>query len=218
LVRASPVGLVRGPAEGVLSRPRLLIFSKPLIAGEVKTRLIPALGAEGACALYARLLRHTLAAATALVESEVQLWATDTAHPSLTGLAAEFGIDLYAQQGEDLGARMHHALTRNLREVSRVLLIGGDCPGVTPGLLGEGLERLRTHPVVLGPALDGGYWAIGLDRPRHAVFERIPWGGPEVLQTTRRRLREEGLAWWELPALADLDRPEDMDRYGDRGP
>ena len=190
-----------------MKAPRLLIFTKPLVAGRVKTRLIPVLGAGGARDLYARLLRHTLREAASLSGVEVQLWATDPGHPSLGGLAEEFGIGLFGQRGEDLGARMAHALSGG----GRSLLIGCDCPGVRREYLRDGLERLRDYPVVLGPALDGGYWAIGSRFDPHPdLFKVIPWGGPQVLCRTRARLEGLGLSWWELPALADLDRPGDL--------
>ncbi len=186
------------------------IFARTPVAGQVKTRLIPALGAAGAAALYLRLLRRTVAAARAAAPGAVELWCTpDCAHPRIADFA---DLPCREQAGADLGARMAHALADGLQRARRVVLVGSDCPGLDAAGLRVALAALAGHEVVLGPAEDGGYVLVGLRRPAD-IFTGIDWGSERVLAQTRQRLRAQGLRWHELPVLWDLDRPADLARY-----
>ncbi len=187
---------------------RLLVFAREPVPGRVKTRLIPALGAPGAARLYRRLLEHSLCAAGALTTAQVQLWC-DSGGEGCRELAQRFGATLFHQRGRDLGERMHRALSMPPPGAPSVL-IGSDCPGYTPAYLRAAFAALDELDAVLGPALDGGYVLIGVRRSHARLFEDIAWGGSAVLQTTRERLRELGWRWVELPALGDVDRPDDL--------
>ncbi len=187
---------------------RLLVFAREPVPGRVKTRLIPALGAAGAAELYRRLLAHSLVTAGALQAVRVQLWC-DNGGEGCRALAQHFGATLFQQRGRDLGERMHRALSTPPPGAPSVL-IGSDCPGYTPAYLRSAFAALRELDAVLGPALDGGYVLIGVRRSHVRLFEDIEWGGSAVLQTTRERLRELGWRWLELPALGDVDCPEDL--------
>jgi glycosyltransferase A (GT-A) superfamily protein (DUF2064 family) len=92
------------------------------------------------------------------------------------------------------------------------LIIGSDCPALTADHLHQAAAALAAHAAVLIPAEDGGYVLIGLRRARAEVFADIAWSTPQVLPATRDRLRSAGLAWMELPALWDVDRPADLTR------
>ena len=95
-----------------------------------------------------------------------------------------------------------------------VVLIGGDCPVLNPGHLKQALTWLASgEDAVLGPAEDGGYVLLGLNRVAPALFNTIEWGGEDVLAVTRARLAGLGWKWRELKTLWDLDRPQDLDRY-----
>ncbi len=191
------------------------VFARAPLPGRTKTRLIPVLGAEGAAALHARLTRDTLQRLTAHPALEVELWChPDEAHPFFRDCQARFDVPLFCQRGGDLGARMDHALRHGLDRRPHVLLVGTDCPALRAEDLVTAGEALRDgHDVVLGPALDGGYYLIGLRRPRPRLFRDMPWGSAQVLELTRHRLRQAGLHWYELPRRADLDRPEDLARF-----
>lgn len=190
---------------------RVLVFAKAPVAGHVKTRLIAALGAEGAAALHARLLRHTLATVCAARDA-VELWcAPDTHHPCFAQLADEFPLVLRPQRGAGLGARMAHAFDVALRDAPAAVIVGSDCPGLTRDDLDAAFAALaRGCDAVLGPATDGGYWLIGLRRAAPALFEDMRWGGAEVLDETLARLRGLGWNYTLLAARADVDRPEDL--------
>ncbi|MCB1698686.1 MAG: TIGR04282 family arsenosugar biosynthesis glycosyltransferase, partial [Halioglobus sp.] len=120
---------------------------------------------------------------------------------------------LVAQRGADLGQRMHNALRVGLARYRQVVLVGSDCPGIDRAYLVQALAALEQAEVVLGRAEDGGYVLIGARRVCRAMFEGIPWGSAGVLAATTGRLRQLGLDWVELPALADIDRPGDLPNW-----
>jgi rSAM/selenodomain-associated transferase 1 len=188
------------------------VFAKPVVAGEAKTRLIPALGAQGAAQLHAALARHALSVAIDGQVGRIELWCAGR-DAALSALAAEQRIDAQLQHGDDLGARMADAFTRLLSRAEAAILIGTDCPARTA----EDLREAATHlsegcDAVLGPAEDGGYHLIGLRAPQPALFSGIPWSTDAVLSATRAKLRELRLRWHALPLRWDVDRPEDLER------
>ena len=188
----------------------LAVFARAPVAGEAKTRLVPVLGAEGAAALQRQLIERTLATACAVPGARATLWvAGDPAHPFIAAMAARFGVAVAAQAGADLGARMHHAF---VAAGTPLVLIGTDCPQLTPGDLAAAAAALATHEVVIQPASDGGYVLIGLARPQPALFDSIDWGGPRVLAQTRDRIAALGLRCALRPTLDDLDTPADLQR------
>jgi len=187
---------------------RLLVFARAPVAGQAKTRLIPALGAEGAARLHGRLVRRALEAASGSGAGFVELWcAPDCSHEFLQDCARSSGCRLQAQTAGDLGQRMRAALEAGLPAV----LLGSDAPGLTADTVRTAAATLaRGSDCVLVPALDGGYVLIGLTVPAPQLFEGIGWGGPQVLEQTRRRCMQLGLRFVELPACPDIDRPEDL--------
>lgn len=192
----------------------LIIFAKAPVAGQAKTRLIPALGAEGAAALAARLLQHALAQGAAAGFGALELCAApDATHPALVAAAHAHGATLTVQGDGDLGARMQRALSRRLATHTRVLLIGTDAPALGAAVLRDAAAALATQDAVFVPALDGGYALVGLARRAEApmrLFEGIAWSTPQVMATTRERLAELGLHAALLPALPDIDEPADL--------
>jgi rSAM/selenodomain-associated transferase 1 len=148
------------PAQLISQSVSVLVFAKAPVAGHSKTRLIPALGADGAAQLATTLLDRALTTAKAARLGPVQLWCTpDTSHPALIAAAQAHGASLHQQQGEDLGERMNHALGCALLEGRRgALLIGTDCPTLTAEDLRAAAAKLQNkRDAVLIPASDGGY-------------------------------------------------------------
>ncbi|VFN02828.1 MAG: hypothetical protein BECKG1743D_GA0114223_106502 [Candidatus Kentron sp. G] len=118
---------------------------------------------------------------------------------------------LRTQVGDHLGERMAHAARRGLA-TGPVILIGTDCPSLTAADLG-GVSMLLAqegNDAVLGPALDGGYYLLGLRQSHPSLFTDMAWGSDRVLAETRRRLRALDWRWWELPLRRDMDRPSDL--------
>lgn len=191
----------------------VLVFTKVPEVGEVKTRLIPALGAEGATQLYSHLLHRLLDWLTSTTDYPLQLWVSPSiGHPLIQTLAEEYALTLHAQQGVDLGERMYHAANRALQQHQKVVLLGVDCPALKAEYLDQTFAWLEREDAVLGPAEDGGYVLLGLKTAAPQLFKGHNWGAADVAETTRAALRGLGWRWGELPPLWDLDRPEDLSR------
>jgi uncharacterized protein len=190
----------------------LIVFAREPVPGQVKTRLIPALGAQGAARLYRHLLGIALRAGAATPCARRQLWCTGmpAAGGECAWLAATHGFTWHPQPAGDLGARMATALAEALAATDRAVLIGSDCPDYGPDYLNAAFAALDDHDAVLGPAADGGYVLIGLRRPAPEIFAGIHWSSPSVLEATRTALQRTGLTWAELPTRCDLDWPEDL--------
>lgn len=181
--------------------PKLSIFARLPVPGKVKTRLIPAVGEEGAARIYARLLAQTVEVAK---ESGLDFELRVTGG-EIMAFHELFGDDtVVVDQGEgDLGAKM-------ARVKAPALLIGSDCPGVTAPLLQAAAGALDDRRVVLGPANDGGYYLIGFSEPVPFLFEDMEWSTPRVLPETLARLATHGVGPAILPELADIDTAEDL--------
>lgn len=190
---------------------RIQILAKAPLPGLAKSRLIPALGAKGAADLQAQFIRHALET-TSRLPLPSELWcAPDTHHDAFAAAARDFFVTLYPQEGGELGARMHHALTNGVSRGGPVVLIGTDCPHLSEADLREAFEALADgHDTVLGPSADGGYYLIGVNCPQPQLFIDIEWSTPRVLNETRARLRSTNMRWHELRTLHDIDTPADL--------
>jgi rSAM/selenodomain-associated transferase 1 len=189
---------------------RIQIFAKAPLPGVAKSRLIPALGSEGAARLQAHFIHHTLAT-TAQLPLSTELWCAPAKnHPAFMAAAHTFSVYLYQQEGDGLGERMNHALTEGLSRGGPVVLIGTDCPTLAADDLHEAFDALAKQDAVLGPSADGGYYLIGLNSPQPQLFNDMPWSTSRVLNETRTRLDSAGLHWHELRTLHDIDTPADL--------
>jgi rSAM/selenodomain-associated transferase 1 len=190
---------------------RLIVMAKAPVAGYAKTRLIPALGAEGAARLAQRLLEHTLAQARAAGLGGIELCcAPDTAHAAFAAQAQAGGVSLTAQGEGDLGARMQRAFVRGLTQAHQVILIGTDAPALDAASLVAASAALAGADAVLAPAADGGYALIGLRQAAPRLFEQMPWSTARVLALTRERLADAGLRCTELATVHDIDEAADL--------
>src|SRR5262245_36729140 len=165
-------------APAARSMRAVAVFAKVPQAGSVKTRLIPALGAQGAADLQRHLIESTLAKAHALPDVEVCLWLAGDAQR----YAPPPGQACALQQGADLGARMAHAFVVTLARARACILIGTDCPALTTHHLQQTFDELDRADVVVIPAEDGGYVLIALKTAHPELFEDIQWGGPTVME------------------------------------
>jgi hypothetical protein len=196
-------------------RTTVAVLAKAPVAGEAKTRLIPALGADGAAALAAKLTERTVATAAKAALGPIAIWATpDVRHPLFAALRGRFGATLAQQPDGDLGARMLAAIGA---ADGPALVIGADCPTLSADHLHLAAATLRNYDVVLIPSDDGGYVLIGMRQPEPSLFEGIEWSTPTVMDETRQRLQAKPLAWRELPTLWDVDTPEDLERLRREG-
>jgi rSAM/selenodomain-associated transferase 1 len=197
-------------SHAIVEPVTIAILAKAPVAGAVKSRLIPALGADGAASLAARLLDHAVDVACAAGIGPVVLWAApDPTHRHFESLQQRHAIALARQPHGDLGVRMHTAV---VAAGAPVLVIGTDCPALTAEHLCAAAQALREHDAVVIPAEDGGYVLIGLRKPAPMLFTGMTWGTSSVMAETRQRLQALGLTWHEFEALWDVDRPEDIVR------
>ncbi|WP_305787015.1 TIGR04282 family arsenosugar biosynthesis glycosyltransferase [Symbioplanes lichenis] len=182
---------------------QLLVLAKTPVPGRVKTRLCPPCTPEQAAAIAAAALADTLDAGTA---AGAGTFVVDGDHPAPSGWLR------MAQRGDSLGERIAHAFADTARPGTATLLIGMDTPQVTPGLLRAALNSLTTglHDAVLGPAADGGWWALGLRDPGHAtVLRDVPMSTRDTGSLTLAALRKRGVRVGTLPVLRDVDTAED---------
>jgi hypothetical protein len=184
---------------------RIVIFAKAPVAGRVKTRLIPALGAEGAARLAGEMLERTLEEALATGHA-VEL----CGEPDATEwLEPRPGLALTAQGEGGLGERLARAAERVLRE-EPALLVGADCPELGRDRLRAAAAALEDHDAVIHPAHDGGYALLGLRGFEGSVFQGIAWSTSAVAEQTMRKI--EGLGWSLQvgETLRDIDEPGDL--------
>lgn len=227
----SPVSLHRRyyPASRpqVLKYPqaRVRVFAKEPVAGQVKTRLIPALGAEQAMALHCAMVGRI---AGMLSGSSLAPWGFSVAGDQTHLLFSGRGASLAAvpQRGADLGERMALSARNSLAgldevdpgeagldegAVGAVVLVGADCPALTAEVLEQALASLtQGAEVVFVPALDGGYVLLGMTRFVPELFDNIAWGTPVVLAQSLERLRGVGIEATCLAPLWDVDTEDDL--------
>jgi rSAM/selenodomain-associated transferase 1 len=198
-----------------MSAVRIILFAKAPVPGLVKTRLIPALGAEDAARLAAEMLARTIEAAFAAGAGPVELCADPPPDdPAWAGHLPGRRLHLSGQSEGGLGQRLARAARRAIDGGEAVLLIGTDCPGLTADRLRGAAAALASHDAVIHPTVDGGYALLGLRRFDPSLFERIEWSTARVAGQTLARLRALGWATWVGETLRDVDEPADLATLG----
>lgn len=195
----------------------VLLFTRYPQPGQCKTRLIPALGPDGAATLHREMtgrIMSQLAALTVLHPHRLEIHydgGTMAQMESWLGTSHQ-----YRQQAAgDIGCRMRDAIRGHQGRMRRLLLIGSDCPDLSAGLLRDAFAALRGHDLVLGPAFDGGYYLIGVHDKSAALvcqtlFQDVPWGADRVYAITQERAQQHQLRCHALTRLHDIDTPEDL--------
>jgi len=196
---------------------KLIIFAKAPIAGTVKTRLQPQYSAQNAASLQEYFILKTVEMASNLKKVDIELrCAPDDSHLIFKQCVNQYGITSKPQQGRDLGERMKNALAEALTEHSQAVVIGTDCPDITPAYLNEAFSKLEYGvDAVIGPAMDGGYVLLGLRSFSPLLFENVRWGTEQVLSATQQNLHLLNWNWDELNTLRDIDTPEDLAHFPD---
>lgn len=194
----------------------VLVFQKNEVLGKVKTRLAAGLGKTRALEIYRLLLDKTY---FELGTISVPIWTyfSDFIPENPTYPAGNRML----QVGQDLGERMKNAFAENFESgMEKVVLIGTDCPSLEGTHLAQAFEALDQSDLVLGPAMDGGYYLIGMKRRSDFLFEGIFWSTELVLSQTLALAAAQGMQTSLLPVLEDIDTLEDWERYcsqiGDR--
>ena len=195
-----------------MPRPtRIVIFAKAPIPGFCKTRLIDALGEEGAAALAAKMLCRTVEVAMRAALGPVELCvAPEPEHATLRALDMPPEVVWSRQAEGDLGARMAAAVLRTLARDENVLCIGTDCLELEVKHLKDAVRALHQNPVVIAPAHDGGYVLLGLSQFDASIFQDMVWSTELVFKETIQRIERLGWRVTQLETLRDIDEPTDL--------
>jgi rSAM/selenodomain-associated transferase 1 len=191
--------------------PTIIVFVREPRPGRSKTRLIPALGSDGAALVaHAFAVDAVAKAATLGVPVVIAGDAKGGVHQSrfFGDLARNYGTRLLDQSAGDLGERMADAISSYAP--AGAVLIGTDTPTLPVSILRVSVAALRRHSIVLGPTLDGGYYLIGVRGDLPPIFSSMRWGGRQVFSHTLARLDRAALAYKVVAGWYDIDRGSDL--------
>ena len=191
----------------------LIIFAKNPLLGRVKTRLARDIGSENALKIYLHLLKYThkitktLDVTKALYYSDFipddDRWFDET-------------YDRYLQVGDHLGTRMSNAVGQGFESNSdKVVIIGSDCYELKQAIIEDAFHQLNYDDFVIGPAVDGGYYLLGMKRLEMSIFENKHWSTPSVLRDTIKSIQRLGMNYHLLPELRDVDTVDDLGELRD---
>lgn len=183
----------------------ICIFVRPPLPGRAKTRLIPALGEEGAALVAKALLADTVSAARQVAPAEVILSVPEVFENGQH-------LPMWLQPKGDLGLRVEKTLQRALVAADCAVAVGADTPGLTNRMLEEAIDRLSRKDAVVGPAEDGGYYLLGLRRCPNGLLNNIRWSSQHTLCDTLERLEKFRLDYATVTKWFDLDTADDLDR------
>ncbi|MEY4064777.1 MAG: hypothetical protein RIR26_985 [Pseudomonadota bacterium] len=193
--------------------PRIVIFAKAPRAGFVKTRLIPAVGAEVAAKIAEKMLQHTVEEALATNFSSVELCVSPTPE-SLAWIPfrnPKWNV-LWRDQGDgDLGERLTRAAKRVIDEGFSPIFVGTDCPDLNRQQMKMAAKQLSENDAVMIPSEDGGYVLLGISKFSSEVFFEVPWSTEVVARETLKRVHDLGWTLSCLPPLRDIDEPKDLE-------
>lgn len=186
-----------------------MVFMKNPVKGKVKTRLAATVGEDKALEVYTILLRQTV-----IVANETQICDKAIFYSDLidkNDVWCESNTQKYLQQGKDLGERMRNAFDAAfIMQYEKVIIIGTDCFDLTAELIEEGFQKLKKADIVIGPAMDGGYYLLGMKALYNQLFENISWSTDSVLTNTLQIATRFQLTYQLLAALTDIDTEEDL--------
>ncbi len=191
----------------------LIIFAKEPEAGRVKTRLTGYIDNDKIVDLYKGFIKKTIDMANK-IESDRKILAYDYfGEPEfLNSVKDEFSF--FEQDGSDLGEKMHNAFLYAERSGSdATVIIGTDSPDLPFEYINDAFLRLSEKDVVIGPAIDGGYYLIGVRKPDPDIFKDVEWSSNKVLGRTLKNIKNAGKVVSLLDEWYDIDTPEDLERY-----
>ncbi len=192
-----------------MNKNQLIIFIKNPVLGKVKTRLAKYIGDRSALQIYLSLLKHTFKITKELEDVVKVVYYSDVVEEDDMWISTSFGKSL--QEGNDLGMRMKNAFQTAFNEgAERVVIIGSDCFELTQNYIEHAFNILNSNQAVIGPAVDGGYYLLGMNRMYSSVFQDVEWSTHNVFVSTFVKLKEEDIQFKLLPVLYDVDRVEDV--------
>ena len=187
----------------------LIVFQKNAVLGKVKSRLAATIGEEKALEIYKSLLLHTFGEINKLKGIDTSIFYSDFIEfDSESAYKAEYKE---IQVGGDLGERMSNAFRKLFQEgYKKVVIIGTDCPEIQSSDIDAAFRSLEKNEVCIGPALDGGYYLLGMRRFHECLFQNIPWSSSEVTAKTKEILISRQISFDLLKTLRDIDTEEDL--------
>lgn len=187
----------------------LIVFAKPPLLGKVKTRLQAKIGAENALFIYQKLLLNCFEIANAVQAKTVFYWNEKSKEYSFP---EKFNNKI--QSGECIGDRMRNAIEDEIKlGASKVVLIGSDIPKISTSIINNAFNTLDSCDVVIGPAIDGGYYLIGLKQNHHQIFQLKSWSHADVLKETIYKANSQNLSVGFVDELSDLDTFNDLENF-----
>ncbi|MXP31447.1 TIGR04282 family arsenosugar biosynthesis glycosyltransferase [Parerythrobacter jejuensis] len=189
-----------------MTTAKISIFCRWPEPGKAKTRLIPGFGPEGAAAIYTKLLSHTVEVVRATgIPFELRVTGAD---PELFRKSLGKDLDIVEQGDGDLTDKL-------ARVPAPAIVIGSDCPGLSPEILWAANDTLASEEMVIGPASDGGYYLLGFTTDARFAFEDMPWSTDKVFEETVSRFVKRGIRPAVLPELSDIDTAADLADWPD---
>ncbi|NCT16003.1 MAG: glycosyltransferase [Flavobacteriales bacterium CG18_big_fil_WC_8_21_14_2_50_32_9] len=189
------------------SKNLLIVFVKNIRLGKVKTRLAQTIGDENAFLIYKELVKITENATQQLQDCSIQIYFSDVIIETKWK-----GYEKFIQKGNDLGEKMQHAFEQGFNSgYEKILLIGSDLPDISASIIKLAFDELANNDIVFGPAEDGGYYLVGMNKLHPAIFQNKPWSNEELLSLTLKELSDYKLQL--LPFLNDIDVYEDLIKY-----
>jgi hypothetical protein len=193
------------------AKQALIIFVRNPEKGKVKTRLAKTLGEDQALAIYKALLVKTRTVAEGVDALRLLFYSVkvreDDGWPGSK-------FEKRQQQGNDLGERMAHAFEVALNLADAAIIVGSDIAQINTSIIEQAFAKLSSHDYVIGPALDGGYYLLGMKRPSPELFRGMEWSTNQVAKITQERILETGGTLAFAPTLSDIDYAEDWEKHG----
>lgn len=189
----------------------LIVFIKNPELGKVKTRLAKDVGDEQALKIYQSLMTFTR---NVTLEVDVQRYLFYDTHVVIDDDWSISDFNKRKQHDGDLGDRMKHAFKEVLETHDKAIIVGSDCPQLSPGIIKKALTALDDHDLVIGPTYDGGYYLLGMKVLHSFLFDNMTWSTDQVFAITEERIADNGFSLATLNKLSDVDYKEDWDIYG----
>ncbi|PIA78417.1 hypothetical protein BFR04_02445 [Gaetbulibacter sp. 4G1] len=189
-----------------MTKELIIVFVKNIKLGKVKTRLAKTIGNQGAFEVYSELVKIT-ENATKNIPIDKRIYFSDAV------IKSKWGAHYKAvQEGNNLGERMKNAFIKGFEDgYNRIVLIGSDLPEINSSHIKNGLQALKTNNVVFGPAIDGGYYLVGMTKMYDFIFDNKPWSQSNLLDVTSKELKQNNTSFALLNSLNDIDTFEDLE-------
>ncbi len=190
-----------------MKKNALIVFAKNIVLGKVKTRLAKTIGDSGAFNVYVKLIEITERESQAVNSADVIVYFSDVV---INGKWPNH--QKFVQTGDDLGERMENAfLEAFTKGYEKVICIGSDLPEITSTLIEEAFAKLDTDDFVFGPAADGGYYLVGMNRPSQTyIFANKPWSTDQLLDLTLKEIKTQNQTYALKKVLNDIDTIDDL--------